>query len=76
MQVTKEMVTLLNANQNGFAAVGLTYDDESGAFVVDAEGVDLTKLESLWDEAEADATKTKWVDLEVRQMVHFYKLSL
>lgn len=72
MQVTKEIVTLLEANESAFAAVGLTYDDEDATFfVVAAEGIDLANLATLWNNAaaEADPTTTKWEDLEVRKTV-------
>lgn len=70
MQVTKEIVTLLEANKSSFAAVGLSYDGEDATFVVTAVDVDTTNLETLWNNAlaEADAiTTVKWEDLEVRR---------
>eukprot|EP00752_Nemacystus_decipiens_P018566 g16645.t1 len=66
-QVTKEIVTLLEANESSFAAVGLTYDGESAAFEVAAEVIEVSNPETLWNNAiaaEAQATTTKWEDLE------------
>eukprot|EP00903_Cladosiphon_okamuranus_P009929 g9426.t1 len=65
-QVTKEIVTLLVANESSFDAVGLAYDDQGATFVVAAEGIELTNLASLWNNAsdDDDATTTKWEDLE------------
>jgi len=46
MQVTKEIVTLLEANKSSFAAVGLSYDGEDATFMVTAVDVDTTNLAS------------------------------
>lgn len=71
MQVTKEISTLLKANKKSFDNVGITDDNEDGAFEVVTEGIDVGKLETLWNEAipEAEATKTSssWQGLEVRE---------
>lgn len=67
MQVTKEINTLLKANKNSFAAVGITVKSADGTFNVVTEGIDSGKLETLWDGAptDAEATKTSWQGLEV-----------